>query len=1286
MGLLSVDGHKLLVANRGEIAVRILRTAKRLGLQTVAVYTHVDSTSPHVLLADEAVALVPSGSAGVGDIPDSQDIYADARAYVDADAVVKICVEKGVTLVAPGYGFLAENPDFARLLAKHDVTLLGPDAQTIEDMGLKHRARELAVQADVPVVPGTNGIVETADEAGLFAEKVGYPVIMKATAGGGGMGLSICGDGAELREKFNATQQRAKNLFNNEGVFIEKFFSSSRHIEVQIFGDSRSHVIHIGERECSVQRRHQKVIEEAPSPFFSQRQELREKMCAAAVRLGKLVNYKSAGTVEFLVDDSTGSFYFLEMNTRLQVEHRVTEMLHPGLDLVELMILQGLSERESTGHYADLLRDQLDQEKFAHPRPNTHSIELRVYCENPAMNFSPTPGILQYVEFPEETEDLRIDTWVSTGMVVTPFYDPLVAKVIVRSKTREVAINQLSVQFDRPKDQGSRKHVVIQGPPNNISFLKQVLDSETFKTGRATTEWIDRGGLRYINSAMTVISPGINTSVQSLPARGIGLGIPPSGPMDTLAFRAGNVLVGNPPECEGLEFVIPSKGAGRSSGLTFSALFHVKAVVAVTGANASVHIDGREVPTWARLVVPSGAKLTIGSLWSDEGGLRAYLTIFGGFPSIPKYLGSKSTSMGSGGYQGRNLQGGDMLDIQYYTKDAEESSSLPTDLIPKYLSEWTLHSLPGPHDDTEFLTAEGIEAFYARKWKVSSASNRMGIRLEAVHAEGDDTPALQWARQNGGEGGSHPSNILDNGYARGSVNLNGDTPVILTNEGPSMGGYLCISTIATAEQWKLGQLRPGDLVQFKRITYSDSVSLHKRNEELLENIAIVVSGTSTSYKSQEFSPSQPSVDPKLHYIPGTPSKPKVVFRQAGDSGILVEYGEMTLDFTVRARIHGFETAARQLQLPGIIEFAPCIRSTMVHYDPLKISQEVLIRSLIQVEMSLPDSIEDMQFPGRRLTFPIVLDDKWNRETLQRYMSSTRDRAVYLPSNVEYLARNNGIEGGAEEALKLLVSSPWLVFGVGFYLACPFLVPIDPRCRLVGQKMNPSRTYTPRGAVGIAGLVAAIYPVESPGGYQLFGRTLSSWHPWGKGPDFAPERPWLLDPFDQVAFEPITEEQYIQLEKEFDGGRYAFKIEPVTLSMKEYLSFIASVRGEIDVFKEHQTKGTAAEEARETVLLKEWQENKRTEGGSAIMTTQDTEETPNFASASLAGTVWKIETTVGDIIKSPDQVVVILEAMKTEINVMAGEDNVGLKVSGFAKGVREGTTVQAGDKLVYFAEQ
>ncbi|EJD01957.1 uncharacterized protein FOMMEDRAFT_109008 [Fomitiporia mediterranea MF3/22] len=1296
---LPLERHKLLVANRGEIALRILRTAKHIGLRSVAVYTQVDATSPHVLLADEAVALLPSRSSSTdAELEAGADVNAgtNARAYVDANAVVKICVERGVTLVHPGYGFLSENADFAFLLEKHGIILLGPQAQIIEDMGLKHRARELAQHAGVPVVPGSVGLVERIEDAVQIADEIGYPVMLKATAGGGGMGLVVCGNAAELQEKIVTTKQKAKNIFHNEDVFIEKFFSSSRHIEIQIFGNGCGHVIHMGERECSIQRRHQKIIEEAPSPYFAIRQGMVEKMYAAAVGLGELVNYKSAGTVEFLVDTASETFYFLEMNTRLQVEHGVTEMLYRGLDIVELMILQGVYEHQSRLN-ADirpgLPPDRLDQEAFGHPNPNIHAIEARVYSENPANNFSPSPGILQYVQLPEETDDLRIDTWVSTGMVITPFYDPLVAKVISRCATRKEAIEQLVAVFDQGKRTlDTKSHIVVQGPPNNIPFLVQVLKNTTFVEGNATTEWIDRGGLPYTPNAFAIISPGIQTSVQSLPTRDTGLGIPPSGPMDPLAFQAGNALIGNPFGCEGLELVIPPKSSGHARSLSFIALFYVEAVVAVTGAHAIVTVDGREAPTWGRIIVPRGAKLVIGALHPDteysSGGFRAYLAVLGGFPRIPEYLGSKSTSMGSGGYQGRNLQTGDMLEIQLCVASANDAPPLPHVLLPDYHSDWTLYSLPGPHDDTEFLTESGIEAFYSRKWRVSAASNRMGIRLEPVNQEGSDAPALDWARQNGGEGGSHPSNILDNGYPRGSVNLNGDTPVVLTNEGPSMGGYLCISTIATADQWKLGQLRPGDQLQFKRISYSDAIILQERADKWLETIFALSSGFNASpFKLPGYSPSSlPLRDPKLHSVSASSSKPKAVFRQAGDSAILVEYGEMTLDFSIRARIHALETVARQMQIPGIKEFAPCIRSTMVHFDPRLTTQAEVLAMLIEAEQSLPESIEDMRFPGRRLKFPIVLDDKWNRDALERYMRSSRSKAVYLPSNIEYLAANNGVEGGATEALRLLVSSPWLVFGVGFYLACPFLVPINPRCRLVGQKMNPSRTYTPRGAVGIAGLVAAIYPVESPGGYQLFGCTLPTWQPWGKGPDFAPERPWLLEPFDQVTFESVSEEEYIEMEKHFDSGRYAFKIEPVVFSMKEYLGFVSGIHDEILAFRARQAKAVASEEARESVLLKEWLESKRSNAASSTSTaTEESQETPNFVSASLSGSVWKIKAAVSDIITSPDQVVAILEAMKTEINITAGEENVGLKVSGFAKGIKEGSTVQAGDKLMFFVE-
>ncbi|CAL1694912.1 unnamed protein product [Somion occarium] len=1285
----SLERHKLLVLNRGEIAVRILRTTKRLGLRSVAVYTQVDATSPHVSLADEAV-LIHSKSSLDNNSPPESNQTSDAKAYLAADAIVKICVDRNVTLVHPGYGFLSENAGFARLLDRHGITLLGPRAQTIEDMGLKHLARDLAIQAGVPVVPGSNGLVEGLHDAQEVAKKVGFPVMLKATAGGGGIGLVFCGTENDLRTTFDATIQRAKSLFHNEGVFIEKFFHTSRHIEVQIFGNGCNHVIHMGERECSVQRRHQKIIEEAPSPYLVSRQDLRSKICAAAVRLGELVNYKSAGTVEFLVDDATGEFYFLEMNTRLQVEHGVTEMLHPGLDLVELMILQGIyeGEAESSPEFPrGLPSSQLDQKKFEVPRPNSHAIEVRVYSENPANKFSPSPGILQYVKFPETNENLRIDTWVSTGMVVTPFYDPLIAKIIVKNTSRAEAIKQLSSNLHSRQPVSTSGHqILIQGPPNNIPFLAQVLKESLFISGKATTKWIDEGAVQYTPDAMTVLSPGIHTTVQSLPNRDIGLGIPPSGPMDPLAFQVANLLVKNSVQCEGLELVIPPKNAGRSSGLLFSALFHVRAVVAVTGANAIVQIDGQIVPTWTRLVVGPGAKLVIGCMHSDGstsgGGLRAYLAIGGGFPGIPSYLGSKSTSMGGGGYQGRALQGGDMLQIMPFNDDGNESLPLPRSLIPSYPPNWILYSLPGPQDDTEFITEAGIEAFYTARWRVSISSNRMGIRLEPVNQDASDTPVLQWARSNGGEGGSHPSNILDNGYARGTVNLNGDTPVILTNEGPSMGGYLCISTIASADQWKLGQLRPGDHLRFARITYQDAMNLQERVDRWLKTILAALSRSNVvPFNLMDVIPSNhTSHEPKLHVIPATSLKPK-----AGDSAVLVEYGEMTLDFSVRARIHALETSARQFKINGIKEFAPCIRSTMVHFDPVQINQGEVLTMLIRAEETLPDSIEDMQFPGRRLTFPIALDDRWNRDTLQRYMSSTRDKAVYLPSNIEYLAANNGIEGGTKDALQSLVSSSWLVFGVGFYLACPFLVPIDPRCRLVGQKMNPSRTYTPRGAVGIAGLVAAIYPVESPGGYQLFGRTLPAWQPWGKGPDFAVDRPWLLDPFDQVVFEPVSEDDYVEVEKLFDSGRYAFKIEPVVLSMKDYLGFISGIEGEIDAFKRRQAEAVALQEARENILLKEWQESTHRHDDPDDRIRDLSEETPYFMTASLSGTVWKIRVAIGDIVMSSDEALVILEAMKTEINLTAGEDHIGLKVAGFAKGVREGTTVQAGDKLIFFAE-
>ncbi|KAL1938008.1 hypothetical protein VTO73DRAFT_12019 [Trametes versicolor] len=1146
--------HKLLVANRGEIAIRVLRTARRLGIPTVAVYTRSDATAPHVVLADEAVALRR----------DDDNPASNARGYLDADAILAICKERGVTLVHPGYGFLSENERFAQMVVDAGIVWLGPRPDTIEAMGLKHRAKELAMEVDVPLVPGSKSLLRDVEEAVSSASAIGYPVMLKSTAGGGGMGLVVCYTADELRAKFASTQARAQSLFHNDGVFIERYFAAARHIEVQVFGDGQGWAIHMGERECSVQRRHQKVVEEAPSPFMLRHPEIQQRMWDAAVRLAVHVKYESAGTIEFLVDDATGDFFFLEMNTRLQVEHPVTEQITPGLDIVELMILQGITKHDSPA--GSVLAHPMCEQSLYSASPEEgkrHAIEVRVYCENPAAQFKPSPGVLQQVEIPDH-EWLRVESWVESGTTITPYFDPLACKLIVTGSNR------------------------------------------------------------------------------------IGLGIPRSGPMDSLAFRMANVLVGNEPGTEGLELTL--------TGCRL--VFHVPAVVAITGASVKVTVNGTEVPMWARIVVPAGGKLVVGNAMGT--GMRVYLAVKGGFPEISKYLGSKSTSLGLGGYQGRALAAGDQIALgDCAPSDASSTLSLAESLVPLYPTAWTIHVLAGPHCDPTFITPSGITDFFATKWTVSAASNRMGVRLEG--------PRIEWARETGGEGGSHPSNILDNGYSFGTVNVNGDTPVILTNEGPDMGGYLCACTVASADLWKLGQLRAGSTVQFKRVAHEQAVEMIRNQDRLVENLVEYSKTSSLPAVASVPEPVESRMDPRLHELLADSSsgRPSVVFRQAGDSAILVEFGTMTLDFAIRARIHAFETEVRKRAIPGVWFLAPCIRSTMIHFDPLIISQASLLSALVEAEASLPANVESLEFAGRKITFPVVLDDRWNREALEKYMRSIRDTAVYLPSNIEYLARNNGLKS-AQDALKKLIETDWLILGVGFYLACPFLVP---------------------GAIGIAGPVAAIYPIESPGGYQLYGRTLPPWQTWGKGRDFSADSPWLLRPFDQVAWETVSEEQYAQLEAQFDAGQYVFKIERTTFSMADYATFINSIAEEVKDFKTRQAQGAASEEAREQELFAQWDRKRRAElearQSDTNLTDTSGDENGDHVASSLSAHVWKIKCAVGDVIQSAEHVLVILEAMKTEVNIEAGEEFVGRTVKGFGRGAKEGGSVSAGEPLVYF---
>ena len=438
---------KVLIANRGEIACRVIRTAKRMGIKTVAVYSEADAEALHVRMADEAVPIGPPPA---------------AESYLKIDRIVAACKATGAEAVHPGYGFLSERPAFAEALAKEGIAFIGPTPEAIAAMGDKIESKKLAAAAGVTTVPGHLGIIENADEAAKIAHGIGYPVMIKASAGGGGKGMRIAHDDAELREGFSGAQHEAKASFGDDRVFLEKYIEEPRHIEIQVLGDAHGHVVHLGERECSIQRRHQKVIEECPSPFLDAA--TRAAMGAEAVALAKAVNYRSTGTVEFIVDRNK-NFYFLEMNTRLQVEHPVTEMV-TGLDLVELMIRVAAGEKLPFG------QDDVKQTGWA--------IEARVYAEDPTRNFLPSIGrLVRYI--PPEGEGIRNDTGVGEGAEISIFYDPMIAKLCAYGANRGEATARLGAALDG---------FYVAGLRHNIAFLNAIVRKKRFAEGRLSTDFI----------------------------------------------------------------------------------------------------------------------------------------------------------------------------------------------------------------------------------------------------------------------------------------------------------------------------------------------------------------------------------------------------------------------------------------------------------------------------------------------------------------------------------------------------------------------------------------------------------------------------------------------------------------------------------------------------------------------------------------------------------------------------------------------------------------------------
>ncbi len=1201
----------VLIANRGEIACRAIRTLKRLGVKSVAVYSDADRNSAHVTEADVAIALG-------GDKP--------ADSYLCIEKIIDACKQTGAEAVFPGYGFLSESAEFGAACAANDIVFVGPTALQMEEFGLKHRARELAAAAGVPTTPGS-GLLDSADHALAEAEKIGYPVMLKSTAGGGGIGLTRCDDAQQLASAFERVQRLGEQFFRDGGSFIERFVDQARHIEVQIFGDGNGKVFALGERDCSIQRRNQKVIEETPAPNLPPA--TRAALLASAQRLGESVNYRSAGTVEYVYDSKRDEFYFLEVNTRLQVEHPVTESV-TGLDLVECML------RVAAG-------DALDEAAMTRA-PHGAAIEVRLYAEDPVKQFQPSPGVLTNVSYPaSDVVPLRVDGWVSTGTEVPSFYDPLLAKLIVRGENRAEALANLQTALD---------NTALHGIATNLDYLRQIIASAAFEAGQVSTRFLD--SFAYQPSVVEVLEPGTYTSVQDYPGR-VGywdIGVPPSGPMDDYAFRLANRIVGNDVSGAALECTL--------QGPTLK--FHMDAVIALTGATCPITLDGQDVAMNQPLAVKAGQILAVGRAAS---GCRTYVAIRNGI-DVPVYLGSRSAfALGQfGGHAGRTLRAADMLpvsqpDLPACTTPApvSEPAAAPAELVPAYGTHWEIGVLYGPHGAPDFFQPEAIDTFFASDWEVHYNSNRLGVRLIG--------PKPTWARSDGGEAGLHPSNIHDCEYAIGSINFTGDSPVILTRDGPSLGGFVCPATIAKAELWKVGQVKPGDKIRFKCISYKEAVALERAQDAQLAALSFVPVADVADVELP--ATSSPAI---LAELPENGVRPAVTYRQAGDTYILMEYGPNVLDLKLRLRIYLMMQKLKQLGVPGILELSPGVRSLQIRFNGYEISQQRLLATLLAADAELPD-VSTLKLPTRVVYMPLAFEDSATLGAVQRYQETVRHQAPWLPNNVDFIQRINGLET-REQVSDIIFDASYMVMGLGdVYLGAPCAVPVDPRHRLMTSKYNPARTFTAEGTVGIGGVYMCIYGMDSPGGYQLVGRTLPIWNKFLKNAVFAPGEPWLLRFFDQVRFYPVSEAELDVLREDFRHGRAGVRIEEEVFDFAAYEQFLADNSASIADFQARQKVAFEAE-----VAL--WAADDSAHH-HAVVVEEEAEEAVDdghhIISADLCGSIWKVLVEVGQRVDAGSPLIVV-EAMKMELAVNA-------PVSGTVRSIRAlpGKAVTPGERLL-----
>ena len=1246
---------RVLVANRGEIACRIISTVQRMGIEAIAVYSDADAASPHVAMADRAVRLGP------GPARDS---------YLNQDAVLHAITSTGAQAVHPGYGFLSENAAFATTLESRDIVFIGPTPDQLRVFGEKHLARDEARTAGVPLLEGT-GLLASASEAVAAASTIGYPVMLKAVSGGGGIGMSVCHDEDELLVAFDRVRRLGEANFGSGEVFLERYLANARHVEVQIFGDGAGGAVTLGERDCSMQRRNQKVVEE--SPAFELPAEVREQLTTTARSLAESVSYRSAGTVEFLVDAVSFEPAFLEVNARLQVEHPVTEAVW-GVDLVEWMVRLAAGEKE----FLDTWR--------AEPHvARGHAIEVRLYAEDPGRDDRPSPGLLTQVHFPPHrrggvsaqpdpggghADDLRIDTWISTGAEVSPHYDPLLAKVVAHGADRTQAADRLLAAL---------RSCAVAGVQTNLDMLVAAIASPIFRDGAPTTAAL--GTIAVPDRTIEVLAPGTMTTVQDHPGR-VGswhVGVPPSGPMDDLSFRLGNVALDNDAGAPGLELTV--------SGPTLR--FAGSATICLTGAVMPATLttsrgDAVPVQWWTPTEVLAGSTLEMGT--TPGPGLRSYLLVQGGLDT-PRYLGSAATFTlgGFGGHGGRALRSGDVLrlGVPAGADGSPPPAPVPVADRPELAGEWNIAVMVGPHGAPEFFTPSDVEVFFGTDWGVHHNSSRTGVRLVG--------PRPGWARVDGGEAGLHPSNIHDTPYAIGAVDFTGDMPIILGPDGPSLGGFVCPVVVCEAERWKIGQLRPGDRLRFVPVDVGTADALRDSRDQRLD-------ARSVAAPSADGLPVPPSAGSTLRAVTAASFSftatsfpdgvlarrepdgniPELTLRQAGDDYLLIEYGPMVLDIEVRLRVHTLMEWVQRRGLPGVIDVTPGIRSLQLHLDPSVLSVAQAAKLVLAAQEELP-STDQIEVPSRIVHLPLSWDDPSTREAIERYMTSVRDDAPWCPWNIEFIRRINGLPS-VDDVRRTVFDASYLVLGLGdVYLGAPVATPIDPRHRLVTTKYNPARTWTPENAVGIGGAYLCIYGMEGPGGYQFVGRTVQVWNRFRDTSHFQGDTRWLLRYFDQIQWYPVEADELVEMRQLLPQGRLELDITDTTFRLSDHLGFLSDEAQSIEQFRVTQQAAFAAERAAWEASGEFDRSDDEPPAAHGPADELDLPDGHCAIGSPLAANVWQVPVETGQRVQVGD-VLVVLEAMKTEtpvLSTIAGTVAAVLAVPG--------TLVDAGTPLVVVAE-